>query len=197
MAKRIGSGFAAICAALAVAYVPASASSDPAVVVKVDMTRLASSVQSARAALAPELQVLRSDVARRDAAAVKRDADKLRTDSKALLAAIQRNRHQLQTDVRAARAGGIDVGAAAASNGSGPMAQVRDLQKQLREVLHTAHAPALKPAKTKQAHTHTAKHTKFVKHPHVRTHQYKATHPHVQKAKHKKHPAPKTKKKKS
>src|SRR5581483_7267667 len=114
MAKRIGSGFAAICAPLAVAYVPASASSDPAIVVKVDMTRLADSVQSARAALTPEVQVLRSDVARRDVAAVKRDADKLRTDSKALLATIQRNRHQLQTDVQAARAGGIDVGAAAA-----------------------------------------------------------------------------------
>ena len=210
MLGRIMIALAGAGAALAVAVTPALATSDPATAVRDDVVQLGNAVRTAESTLLPDLATLKSDLKRRNAAAVKHDVTKIRSDTKLVLPAIEKRRKQLISDLSAARAVGADLSTTGASGSSSPLTQFRDLQHQLRTGLqasrsttttkkktpHAKHVKATKPARVKHAHAaqhaHTPKHAPFVKHSNTRTHPHKnvgthkTTHPHKGASTHKK-----------
>jgi hypothetical protein len=169
-------------AVLAFGPAAAWAASDPAQAVQDDLAAITADLRSGQSILLPDIQALRTDAASKNSVALKRDEQKLRTDLKAILATVQKARKQLASDVGAAHAVGLNVSSNTNSK-SGPIAQIKSLETQVRTALKQARGAKTKTpkTKTKTKPAHTAKHGSFVKnhqqkHSFVKHHVQKHTH---------------------
>ena len=180
-------------ATAALAFGPAAgwAASDPAQAVQEDLAALTADLHSAQSILLPDIQALKNDMATKNAVALKRDQQKLRTDLKAVLGTVSKARKQLASDVGAAHAVGLNVSSNSNTKG-GPVALIRNLEAQVRAALKASRGSKTKAPKTKPVHT--AKHGSFVKH-HAQKHSFVKHH--VQKHTFTKHSHTSKKKKKT
>jgi hypothetical protein len=126
---------AALLAVLVAAVVPTIASADPQSAIKADLAQLATDLNAAHAALAPDFQALKADLGKGDKTAAQADVQKLRSDAQNVLPAVQKDRQQLVADIKAARDAGVDL---PKGGGHGVLKKLIILRHHLRAVLHHA-----------------------------------------------------------
>ena len=98
---------AALLVALAVVLVPSFAAADPGSAVQADLTQLSTDVQAAHDALVTDLDAVTAAANAGDKAGAIAAIGKARSDAQTLLPAVQKDRAQLRTDVKLAKAGNV------------------------------------------------------------------------------------------
>jgi uncharacterized protein (AIM24 family) len=129
---------AAILAALVAGLVPAFASADSGAV-QSDLAQLSTDVKAAHDAFVKDFGDITAAAQNGDKAGVKTAVGNLRTDRRALLPAVRKDRHQLRVDLKAAKAAGVtglaDTVKASVSGNRALIKEVRQAGKQALQAL--------------------------------------------------------------